>query len=125
MFVEVLSYWLKLKYLWECGMGGDEVRGILARNLKAFRNHRDWSQAVLAEKAGISIPFLSEIERGNKWPYPDTLSSLARALDIEVYEFFRETTAKDAEHDFTAKVLRETLVAINRAADSVSRQYLA
>jgi transcriptional regulator with XRE-family HTH domain len=106
-------------------MGGDEVRGILAQNLKAFRNHRDWSQAVLAEKAGISIPFLSDIERGNKWPYPDTLSNLAKALDIEVYEFFREAKAvKDAEHDFAAKVLRETLVAMNDAADSVSRQYL-
>jgi transcriptional regulator with XRE-family HTH domain len=38
----------------------------------------------LAEKADISIPFLSEIERGNKWPYPDTLSKLAKALKIEL-----------------------------------------
>ncbi|MDR3248378.1 MAG: helix-turn-helix domain-containing protein [Treponema sp.] len=106
-------------------MTGDELRAVFSKKIKFFRNSRGWSQAVLAEKANISITFLSDIERGNKWPHPDTLTSLARALGVDVYEFFREANAaKDAEHDFTAKVLREILVAMNHAADSVSRQYL-
>ena len=34
----------------------------------------------MAYEANISIPFLSDIERGNKWPHPDTLASIATAL---------------------------------------------
>ena len=44
----------------------------------------------LAEKANISIPFLSNIERNNKWPYPDTLVKLAKALDVDVHTLFLE-----------------------------------
>jgi transcriptional regulator with XRE-family HTH domain len=107
-------------------MGGNELRGVLARNIKAFRKHRDWSQEVLAEKAGISIPFLSDIERCNKWPSPETLSNLAQALDVEVYELFRhDETVGAAGADFTARVVKEMLIAMNQAAESVSRQYLA
>ena len=43
----------------------------------------------LAEKANISITFLSNIERNNKWPYPETLVKLAKALDVEVQMLFQ------------------------------------
>jgi transcriptional regulator with XRE-family HTH domain len=62
------------------------------------------SQADLAEKAGISITFLSDIERGNKWPYPDTLSNLAQALDAPVYELFK---LQDDVSDETKSILRQ------------------
>jgi transcriptional regulator with XRE-family HTH domain len=52
------------------------------------------SQAVLAEKSGISVPFLSEIERGQKWPQPDNLSKVALALNVEVYDLFKPENAK-------------------------------
>jgi transcriptional regulator with XRE-family HTH domain len=108
-------------------MVGNELRGVLARNIKAFRKHRDWSQEILAEKAGISVPFLSDIERCNKWPYPETLSNLAKALDVEVYELFRHDDASKsagAGVDFTARVVKEILIAMNQAAENVSGQYL-
>jgi len=73
-------------------MDGTEIRKTLARNIKSFREHRLWSQADLAENSDISIPFLSEIERGNKWPFPDTLGRIAKALNVQVRELFREET---------------------------------
>jgi transcriptional regulator with XRE-family HTH domain len=106
-------------------MGGQEIRDILAQNIKSFRNHRQWSQADLAYKADISIPFLSDIERGNKWPYPDTLSKLAKALNVEVYEFFRKERAAAREtQDIIARVVKEILIAQNTAADGICKQYL-
>jgi len=66
-----------------------ELRATLAQNMKAFRGRRNWSQADLAEKSGLSIVYLSDIERGNKWPYLDTLVKLAKALNIEVYELLK------------------------------------
>jgi transcriptional regulator with XRE-family HTH domain len=45
--------------------------------------------------------FLSEIERGRKWPYPETLQNLAEALGVEVFDFFNtkeeETSAPNIE----------------------------
>jgi len=70
-------------------MDGTEVRATLARNIKAFRGRRNWSQADLAEKTELSIVYLSDIERGNKWPYLDTLVKLADAFNMEVYELLK------------------------------------
>lgn len=66
-------------------MTGTGLRQILSNNLKSLRNQRSLSQIELAEKANISIPFLSNIERCNKWPHPDTLVKLAEALEVEVH----------------------------------------
>jgi transcriptional regulator with XRE-family HTH domain len=88
-----------------------------------YRGRLAFSQAVLAEKADISIPFLSSIERGNKWPYPDTLFRIAGALNIEVYELFKS----DAEpsDDKPADIdhwLDDVLVALRQSVDkSVTR----
>jgi len=70
-------------------MDGTEVRAALAKNIKALRYRRNWSQADLAEKSDLSIVYLSDIERGNKWPYLDTLVKLAAAFNIEVYELLK------------------------------------
>jgi transcriptional regulator with XRE-family HTH domain len=73
-------------------MNGTDLRRILSKNIKFLRGQRSLSQIELAEKADISIPFLSNIERQNKWPHPDTLTKLAKALDVEVYVLFQDKT---------------------------------
>jgi transcriptional regulator with XRE-family HTH domain len=102
---------------------GQELRVALGKNIKLFRFHRALSQADLAKKAGISIPFLSDIERGNKWPYPETLTSLAKALDIEVFELFRPE-----EMPFDIKILmtrfsEDISRTLNQSLDMVYKQY--
>jgi transcriptional regulator with XRE-family HTH domain len=49
---------------------GQEIKAILGKNIKFIRNQRQYSQEILAEKAEISITFLSNIERGLKFPKP-------------------------------------------------------
>ena len=71
-------------------MDGKELRVIFGRNVRIYRSRRNWSQADLAEYANISINFLGDIERGNKWPHPETLTKLADALQIRVFELFIE-----------------------------------
>jgi len=105
-------------------MDGAEIRGILARNIKTCREHRLWSQADLAEHSDISIPFLSEIERGNKWPFPDTLGKIANALDVQIHELFWESRTLPKERDFTNIVVKEMLIAQKVAADTVIKKYL-
>jgi len=74
-----------------------EIRGILSSNLKRYRNYRKLSQAEMAEKLDISIPFLSDVENGRKWISPNTLVKFASALDIEPYELFKPENALTPE----------------------------
>ena len=105
-------------------MDGTEIRKILARNIKSSREHRLWSQADLAANSDISVPFLSEIERGNKWPFPDTLGRIAKALDVQVCDLFREKILSGEDRGFAAMVVREMLAAQKAAADGVAGRYL-
>ena len=57
-----------------------KIRATLAKNVKAFRCRRNWTKADLAEKSELFIAYLSDIERGNKWPYLDILVKLANEL---------------------------------------------
>ena len=67
-----------------------DIRNNLSRNIKAFRAIQKMSQAELAEKAEISIPFLSQIECGNKFPSPSVLANIADSLKVSVSDLFTE-----------------------------------
>ena len=90
-------------------MKDNEIRSVLARNIKTFRGRRNWSQANLAEKSGLSIVYISDIERGNKWPYLDSFVKLANALEVEIYELLKpnETTMTEEESDIHKKYSAE------------------
>ena len=76
-----------------------ELRAVLANNIKIYRNRRGWSQLFFSEKLDISANFLSEIETGKGWVSPLTLTKLAAALEIEVFELFQPTTAENTAKD--------------------------
>ena len=85
-------------------MDGKEVKASLGKNIKNLRACRKYSQAVLAEKADVSITYLSKIERGLKFPKPDILSQLANGLGVELYELFKTDYVPKSLLDFTAPV---------------------
>jgi transcriptional regulator with XRE-family HTH domain len=70
-----------------------DLRYILSKNIKRYRNFRQFSQAELAEKLNISIPFLSDIENGKKWVSPHTLAKLADVFNIDAYELLKPEKA--------------------------------
>jgi transcriptional regulator with XRE-family HTH domain len=110
-------------------MGKDYIRAVLSGNLKKLRNRREWSQTELAQRANISMNFLSEIERCRKWPYPETLQNLAEALGVEVFEFFRprdnetaagiETYINRLSNDMAAAVEKS----VKDTVFNIARQY--
>jgi transcriptional regulator with XRE-family HTH domain len=66
----------------------DSIRDILARNIKENRRKNGLSQDKLAEKAGISTPFVAMIEVSRKFPTPDVLDRIADALNIKTWQLF-------------------------------------
>ena len=103
-------------------INGQELRVILGKGIRFYRQQRQLSQAALAEKAGISITFLSNIERGIKYPTSDSLSALANSLEVEVYELFHHDHSPAKNRDLferfkidITKNVTETLQAVYKA----------
>jgi transcriptional regulator with XRE-family HTH domain len=70
--------------------------------LRALRNEQGLSLRALAERCGLSINAISQIERGENSPTVSSLHRLATALDVPIADFFqgeaRQTTVF-VEHD--------------------------
>lgn len=60
----------------------EDLRFILGLKLKGLRQGRGDSLTEVAERAGLSVSYLSEIEKGRKYPKPDKLLRLAEALGV-------------------------------------------
>jgi len=48
------------------------------------------TQETLAERADISVSFLSMIERGERSPHIETLANIAEALEVTISELFAQ-----------------------------------
>ena len=99
-----------------------ELKDTVGKNIRFFRFRKQFSQADLAEKASISVTFLSNVERGNNFPKAGTLCNLAQALDVQVFELFKGAEASEplpmVDHmseDFSKH--------INIAIETVRKQY--
>lgn len=105
-------------------MTGEDVRNILARKIKILRNQKQYSQAQLSELADVSIPFLSAIERGTKWPYPETLAKIAVALDVQIYELFLEDENIKDENSAVISIIRELVEGQQTLLNGLCDKYL-
>lgn len=61
-------------------------RRLLGEAVRTRRKNAEYSQEVLAEKAGLSTVFISRVERGKESPSLDSLVKIARALELRVCE---------------------------------------
>lgn len=52
--------------------------------VKVYREHRGLTQAVLAERTGLSAMYLSQIETGRRGGSAKTLAKIARALHVDL-----------------------------------------
>lgn len=63
-------------------MDGENLRLILGLKLRQFRLKKGYALKDVAERTGLSVSFLSEIEKGKKYPKPEKIMQLAQALDV-------------------------------------------
>lgn len=68
---------------------------IFIENLIRIRKSKGFSQIALAEKAGISIGLVGEIETGNRNPTLTTIDKIATALEVPVHQLFFDMKTKD------------------------------
>jgi transcriptional regulator with XRE-family HTH domain len=64
------------------------LRVLFGRRLRQLRRQKDLTQEQLAEAVGVSVEFISNMERGVNAPSFETLEKLAEALGVPVEELF-------------------------------------
>ena len=101
-----------------------EIKNNLGKNIKYFRFHRQLSQAALAEKADISVTFLSNMERGKMFPKVETLSRITKSLDVEVHELFRADRVSKDDKEMMNRLSEDMTKNVNLAMTEVFKQYL-
>jgi transcriptional regulator with XRE-family HTH domain len=62
---------------------------MLGRTLKALRSARKLNQATLAQRAGVTQPYIVALEKGRENPTLNTLTMLAEVLEVKVRDFFQ------------------------------------
>ena len=105
-------------------MNAQEIKDIFGRNVKFFRLHRQLSQAALAEKADISITFLSNIERGKMFPKVETLSRLTESLNVEASELFMTDIIPKDQKEAVSRFSEDIKGQLISTLDGVFKQYL-
>jgi len=64
------------------------IRTLLADNMKKYRKIQNISQEKLAEKANTATNYIAMIEKGKKFPSPEMLERIAKALNVDTPELF-------------------------------------
>lgn len=72
------------------------MRAILAQNIKSARKTLNFTQARLAEYAGVSLACIVDIEGCRSWVSDRTLASIGRALNMEAWHLLLPQTASNA-----------------------------
>ena len=69
-------------------MKDENFMHIVGERIRAFRKANKMTQSDLADKAGIHLTYLGDIERGSVNASIGVISSIINALDMSLSEFF-------------------------------------
>lgn len=64
------------------------LRILFGKNLRKIRRRKDLTQEKLAEALGVSVEFISNMERGVNAPSFETIEKIAQAFDLSVSQLF-------------------------------------
>lgn len=61
---------------------------ILAENVRKRREMLGFTREELAKRAGLSLSGMQRIEKATRWPAPETVEAIAKALDMKPWALF-------------------------------------
>jgi len=95
-----------------------DCRQLLAKNMKKYRELSGISQMALAEKVGCSITFIGNIEINRRFPSPNNINRIAKALNVKVSDLFAEQEPESMKKMTSKKELKSKLERLmNKAID--------
>ncbi|WP_296012417.1 helix-turn-helix transcriptional regulator [uncultured Treponema sp.] len=82
---------------------------VLGNNIRKIRKEFGWTQADLAEKSGISVPFMTQIELGRKSASLEVVQNIAAALNISYKQLFEENIAATNQEKTNLSLLEQNI----------------
>ncbi len=64
------------------------LKTLFGKNLRKIRRRKDLTQEKLAETLGVSVEFVSNMERGVNAPSFETIEKIASAFDLPAAQLF-------------------------------------
>ena len=94
------------------------IRDVLAKNMKAYRNALGLSQLKLAEKVDTSTHHIGMIETKNSFPSPEMLERIAAAFGIDTVDLFStEKKLPEVLKTYRKAVLKDIKVLLGQFVD--------
>jgi len=94
------------------------IRELFAENLRKYRHAAGLSQAKLAERAGTSTYYIGMLEIRRKFPSPEMMARLARALGVDTTELFlREAAPEEAARSYRKAALEDVRWVLEKAIE--------
>ena len=75
-----------------------EAEALLAKQIKLGRKQREWSEAELADRAGISRATLQKIEKGDMGVAIGLVFEVATLVGVTLFDQDRDTLARHIVH---------------------------
>ncbi len=72
----------------EAGLPPDSISLQIGSTIRGFRLQKGMSQGDIEKRTGLLRCYLSRVENGHTVPSIETLQKIARALDLQLSEFF-------------------------------------
>ena len=90
-----------------------EIYKEIGKRIRDIRIQSGITQEKVAELSGVSSNFISQIERGRNKCSLETIYSLSKALNINLYELFKFSSTKPSAKDNYAKRIEMLLNNLN------------
>jgi transcriptional regulator with XRE-family HTH domain len=74
----------------------------IVRNIKMYRERKKFNQLDLAEASGFSVGAIKSVESKQRFPRPETLAAIAKALDVTTFDLMRDQASE--QEDIASKV---------------------
>ena len=88
----------------------NDIVEILGNNIRTLRKQAGWTQEKLAEKAKISVPFMTQIELARKSASLEVIEKIAKALDVSYERLFKCDNFEKKDFAFTLHNLENDLI---------------
>lgn len=86
------------------------LKSIIGDNIRKLRRERGWTQSFVAESVGVTAPFLTMIESGQRGMSIDFLESISELFDVPPAALFSQTgKIKNTDHSTNLEVLKKRL----------------
>lgn len=101
------------------------LKSVVGDNIRKLRRERGWTQSFVAESVGVTAPFLTMIESGQRGMSIDFLESISELFDVPPAALFSQTDKnKNTDRNQNLEILKKRLtLKIDKIIDETVKEF--